>query len=131
VLLSFFRSSLPGRLLLWLLTLQSINLSIDPPDLYHNHVAEDMSINDIESIVELVLEEICVIDDAMRETDEADNEKNKLQVRYDTPSSGRNGILDLLPDFYLLQCIRNSDLHALFISGTKPETFNPPPEELA
>lgn len=52
------------------MTLQVVNISIDPAD--SNHFREDLSINDIESCVELVLEVFLDKSDAVKEVDEQD-----------------------------------------------------------
>lgn len=49
-------------------------MSIDTPDAHPDCVAEDLSINDIESFVELVLEDILKINNAIAEHDEADDD---------------------------------------------------------
>jgi hypothetical protein len=48
------------------------NFSIDTPDTYGDQVAEDLSFNDIESIAELVLENVLGVYDAIPEHDEND-----------------------------------------------------------
>jgi len=49
-------------------------MSVDTPDLQPDSVCEDLSVNDIESIVEFVLENIMHIDNAIAEHDESDNQ---------------------------------------------------------
>lgn len=115
-------------MILWLLILQSVNLSIDPPDPHHDHIAEDLGTNDIESIIELVLEEVCNLEDAIQETQETDAEKSKSSIRYDLVSSRRGEITSQTPGRYLLKSLWNATLDSLIVSGTKPETSSPPPE---
>ncbi|MCU0358576.1 MAG: hypothetical protein MUE95_13445, partial [Cyclobacteriaceae bacterium] len=50
-----------------------LNLSIDPPDLHSHTIPEDLSINDIESVIELVIEDILGFDSFFAENDEADD----------------------------------------------------------
>jgi len=58
---------------LWIgLALFIFNFSIDTPDVFGDDVAEDLSFNDIESITELVLEDILGIYNACPEHDEND-----------------------------------------------------------
>lgn len=60
---------------LWIgLTLFIFNFSIDAPDAFGDNVAEDLSFNDIESISELILEDLLGIYDACPEHDENDLE---------------------------------------------------------
>lgn len=58
----------------WLaLALHILNISIDAPDRYAESFPEDLTLNDIESISELVLENFLLIDNAIAEHDEHDN----------------------------------------------------------
>lgn len=60
---------------LWIsLTIFIFNFSIDAPDVYGDAVAEDLSFNDIESISELILEDVLGIYNAFPEHDENDLE---------------------------------------------------------
>jgi hypothetical protein len=59
----------------WLvMALLIFNYSIDVPDAFGDEVAEDLSFNDIESIAELVLENVLGVYDAIPEHDENDLE---------------------------------------------------------
>lgn len=49
-----------------------LNLSVDSPDAQVNHLPEDLSINDMESVVEIILEGWLEIEDAIPEHDESD-----------------------------------------------------------
>ncbi len=51
-----------------------LNISVDPADSTPNHVPEDLSINDQESIVEIVLEKIFGYENAIKEYDDHDTE---------------------------------------------------------
>lgn len=49
-----------------------LNSSIDVPDIYEQFVPEDLTYNDIETIVELVLEDVLGIENAICEQDDVD-----------------------------------------------------------
>jgi hypothetical protein len=51
-----------------------INCSVDAPDMQLNAIAESDSHNDMESIVEIVLEKVLEIENAIPEHDESDDE---------------------------------------------------------
>lgn len=121
--LSIIRSSLASRLALWFLLLLLLNLSIDPPDSRPAHIAEDLTVNEIESILELVLEEVCAMESSVPESDESDEEKNIAKVRYDL--FGQDGAVTV---YRLLMAVQTSCFDSPFISGTKPEIASPPPE---
>lgn len=57
-----------------LLALYILNFSIDSPDSAPDHIAEDLSLNDIESFYEFFLEDIIGIENAVEEHDERDHE---------------------------------------------------------
>ncbi len=59
--------------LLWgLMGLVLLNISVDTPDPHPQFVPEDLSVNDPESIVEIVVEEILGYEDAIQEYDDQD-----------------------------------------------------------
>jgi hypothetical protein len=67
---------------LWLgMALHIFNFSIDTPDNFSDQVPEDLSINDIESISELVLEKFLGIYNACPEHDEQDPEDGGFAKR--------------------------------------------------
>jgi len=80
----FFR-----QLICWILLLQLINISIDPPDLKrikdgrHAH-SEDLSINEIESVYELISER--VFDTSVPESDDDDITKSNDSCELYFPS---------------------------------------------
>jgi hypothetical protein len=57
------------------------NVSVDSPDAQPESVPEDLSINDMESIVEIVLEKGLNIDNAIAEYDEPDeNDSGSIEM---------------------------------------------------
>ena len=54
------------------MALHIFNISVDTPDAQPESVPEDLSINDMESVVEIVLEKGLGIDNAIAEHDEPD-----------------------------------------------------------
>lgn len=56
------------------MALHIFNLSIDAPDAQPESIAEDLSVNDIESVTELVLEKLLMIENAIPESDEKDTD---------------------------------------------------------
>jgi hypothetical protein len=70
-LFAYLRKEFSKTVVVLAMTLQVINISIDPADQFTG--AEDMAINEIESCVELVLEVVLDYHGAIDETDEADD----------------------------------------------------------
>jgi hypothetical protein len=62
------------RVIAWLMALYLFNFSIDTRDAHPDHIAEDLSLNDIESIFEFSLECILGIHNAVAEHDERDQD---------------------------------------------------------
>lgn len=54
-----------------------LNISVDTADPHPNHIPEDLSINDQESIVELILEQILGYENAIEEYDDNDTGEHK------------------------------------------------------
>lgn len=62
----------------FLMALHILNLSVDSPDPRPDYIPEDLSFNDMESIVEIVLEQMLDIEDAVPETDDDDTSRSLL-----------------------------------------------------
>jgi hypothetical protein len=73
-LIQLFRTYLAGKVVTCILALQLLNASVDPEDREHFGTQEDLTHNDLESLVEIVLEEFLDFDNIMGESDESDTE---------------------------------------------------------
>lgn len=62
-----------------------LNISVDPADPNPEHIPEDLSFNDQESIVEIVVEKVLGFEDAIKEHDDHDTEDHnkKKNVKID------------------------------------------------
>jgi hypothetical protein len=56
------------------MALHVINCSVDAPDPQPENIPEDLSYNDMESIVEIVLEQVLKIENAISEKDDVDTD---------------------------------------------------------
>lgn len=56
-----------------------LNISVDTADPNPEHIPEDLSINDQESIVEIVIEKVLGFEDAIKEYDDHDTEDHNKQ----------------------------------------------------
>jgi hypothetical protein len=70
VMMPFLRKKLFTTIVCMIVSVQLFNLSFDPADISYGK--EDLSINEIESCLELILEIILGHDDAVKESDESD-----------------------------------------------------------
>lgn len=72
---SFLRKGFVRTSVVVLLTIQVVNVCIDPHDNFLG--AHDMAVNEVESCIEFVLEVVLDQTDAVKETDEHDNTTTK------------------------------------------------------
>lgn len=84
-MLSQIRNSVFTKILWGLIGLHLLNISVDTEDPNPEHIPEDLSINDQESIIEIVVEKILGYEDAIEEYDDHDTEDHnkKTNVKID------------------------------------------------
>lgn len=69
--------------ILWIvMAMHILNFSIDAPDIIDKSIAEDLSYNEIESLTELIAENILNIEDAFSESDEKGDEESGFFKKY-------------------------------------------------
>lgn len=74
------RKSKLSKFLMGLMGLYLFNLSVDTTDPYPEYIPEDLSFNDQESIIEIIIEQILGFENAIKEYDDHDTEEhNKKQ----------------------------------------------------
>lgn len=59
-----------------------LNISVDSNDLNPQYIPEDLSINDQESIVEIIVEQVLGYEDAIKEYDDNDAEDHNNQSNF-------------------------------------------------
>ncbi len=84
-MLSQIRNSVFTKIFWGLMGLYLLNISVDTADLNPEHIPEDLSINDQESILEIVVEKILGYENAIEEYDDHDTEDHnkKTNVKID------------------------------------------------
>lgn len=111
------------------MALYMFNFSVDAPDWHPDYMPEDLTINDMESIVEIVLEKIAKIENAIPEHEEKDGEHKSL--------STLKKALDLYQHYTLIRLIHRDVTvssskspwqQERFAEQNRPEIFSPPPE---
>lgn len=102
------------------------NVSVDPPDQFRFKMKEDLTINEIESIVELTFETIFGIEDFVPEGDDAD-QKSNIQIGSFVFKSGR---IDLISSQAYLQIkeITNCHFHQGDLAEGVQGILSPPPK---
>jgi hypothetical protein len=107
-------------------TLQVFNISIDPAD--HAPGREDLSINDIESCVELILEDMLGDPDAIDETDDRDEHSSKPAAHITLFSL--SGFLKVEEQQFKLVCDLKSSFADMGLYSYVPPIFAPPPKTI-
>lgn len=104
-MLSQIRNSVFTKILWGLIGLHLLNISVDTADPNPEHIPEDLSINDQESIIEIVLEKVLGYEDAIKEYDDHDTEDHNKKT---------NVKIDLTTHFII-----DNNLNHSFIETTK------------
>lgn len=76
------RHSIAVRFLWGFMGLYFLNISVDTVDAFPNHISEDLSFNDQESIVEIVVEQVLGFDNAIEEHDDPDTENHTKKSNF-------------------------------------------------
>lgn len=104
-MLKLLRHSIYTKILFGLMGLHFLNISVDAPDPFPEHIPEDLSFNDQESIVEIVIEKILGYENAIEEYDDHDKEDHTKKS---------NSKIDLIALHF-----NNSDHKPSFLEVTK------------
>ena len=87
-MLSQLRNSIITKAFWGLMGLYLLNISVDSSDFYPNHIPEDLTFNDQESVIEIIVEQVLGYEDAIKEYDDSDKEDHntKTNVKIDLTS---------------------------------------------
>ncbi|MEQ8358632.1 MAG: hypothetical protein RH860_04030 [Cytophagales bacterium] len=127
-MLSRVRNSILTKFLWGIIGLYLLNISVDTADPKPEHIPEDLSFNDQESIVEIVVEKIFGFEDAIKEYDDHDAEDHnkKKNVKIDLVVHVINVLKNDSNRVYKRKK-RYPDYEARLIKGFD-EKDNPPPK---
>jgi len=78
--MKWFRENKIIKCVWFVFAIHVFNTSIDPTDIRSKSESEDLAINDIETLTELVAENILHIENAVPEHDEKDSEEGKIDT---------------------------------------------------
>jgi len=104
------------------------NFSVDAPDAQPDYVSEDLSYNDMESVVEILLEQVLGFENAIAEHDEKDTEDgNSFDIKrqivfFHQTKLKNNKVFD-----YVLHIIVTTN-YEQYSSQFHPEIVPPPPK---
>jgi hypothetical protein len=102
-----------------------VNLSIDPPDREAPGLPEDSSFNDIESIAELITEQIFGLTDFFPEGDEPDDEGGFAKKLVEFRCAGRDVLLQI--DDHQFHLVIGYPFAEAFTAQYEPTPLIPPP----
>lgn len=127
--MKFFRNNIISRVFCFLMALHIMNLSVDTKDAAPDYIAEDLSINDQESVVELVLEKVMGIENAIQEQDEPDQDDGGALdfKKVDLISQSVNKLFLERKLFFEYNKLKTNYL-VPFHQSPSFDVFSPPPE---
>ena len=124
-----FRNSRFTSLFYGFMACYMLNICVDLPDALPNHIPEDLSYNDQESIIELILEKVLGYEDAIPEHEDNDPDQNttlKSNVTIDS------FVLPLFKSKFNPQLSKGKkqdySIYFLHFPTHYPEIHLPPPE---
>jgi hypothetical protein len=127
-------SAFVHRLICLLMSLHIINVSIDAPDQYGYtsllSTQADLSVNDIESYTELLLEEGLGMDNAIPEQDEPDEEALLVKLKQDYFFAQAFVFSVLLPRVQF-ESPRFYPLKPIYLPAPVADVISPPPQVAA
>lgn len=128
--MQIIRENIVFRLLCLVLALHILNFSVDTPDFQPEQVPEDLTYNDMESIMEVVLEQVLEINNAIAEHEENDTDEGNggfsVKKSIDFSYYDTRGIVLFLATNYTV-CSHNN-YQDNFSSKFHPELVPPPPK---
>lgn len=108
------------------LALYLFNYSIDSRDSHADHIAEDLSLNDIESLLEFTLEFVFGWENFMREHDEQDDRNGSL-IAHHIFIGGFTTVTCLPADVSGIEIVHHyRDPQQSFVQNS-PDILSPPP----
>ena len=124
-----FRQHIIFRLVCLMLAFHIFNFSVDTPDAQSDYVPEDLTYNDMESVVEIVLENVFDIQNAIAEHDENDTEEgNSFTIKKDFSFHNRSKVEKINIFDNGLHITISTDYKEQFSSQFHPEIVPPPPK---
>lgn len=114
------------KLLVGFLALHILNLSVDSPDAQPYFVAEDLSINDQESFIELVVEKIFGFEDAFAEFDDPDSSNINVKLILPVPSLAQGFLFT--PFIHYFQLFTGHHVASRFWQIPTLGNLSPPPK---
>jgi hypothetical protein len=122
------RNSALTKILWGIMGLYLFNISVDTADPYPEHIPEDLSINDQESIIEILVEQVLGYENAFKEYDDHDKEDHntKANVKFDFTN---HNFAELVLNYKtIIAALPNFPNYATYLTKGLQEQDIPPPK---
>ena len=127
--MKFIREHIIFRCLWFVLALHIFNCSVDTPDPQSDNVPEDLTYNDMESVVEIVLEQVLDINNAIAEKDDTDTDgDNGLNLKKELDFSYHQSSLKTLFCNTSIVVCKHALYKDKYSEQFHPELTPPPPK---
>jgi len=110
------------------MALHIFNCSVDTPDPEPDSVSEDLSFNDMESVVEIILEQVFGIDNAIAEHDEPDEDANGFTIKKGLDVYNYKPFIKITAVPYKICFFNHSHYKEQFYELFHHEIASPPPK---
>lgn len=106
-----------------------LNISVDPADPNHHLIPEDLSFNDQESIVEIIVEQVLGYENAIKEYDDPDTEDQKKKKNIKLEWLFRKNVAsEFTTDFSFIRKQKFYTIHGTRFDNRFKEIDSPPPK---
>lgn len=127
--MKFIREHIIFRCLWFVLALHIFNCSADTRDPQPYNVPEDLTYNDMESVVEIVLEQVLDINNAIPETDDTDTDgDNGLNLKKGLDFSYHQSVLKILFCNISVTVCKHAFFKEKYSEQFHPGLISPPPK---
>lgn len=125
-MITIFRKSRYFQWILWITLFQVSNLSIDAPENEPEYYKEDLTFNEMESVVEIFLEVVLCMEDALPENQDNDDGQESTQNHKGKKTYIFSESQVLFSQYH---SVRSSlIIKNFYYSQFDPPPFSPPPE---
>lgn len=126
-MLNQFRNSVITNVLWGMIGLFMLNISVDAADPNPEHIPEDLSINDQESIIEIIVEKVLGYEDAFKEYDDRDTEDQNKKTNVKIDLINRH-TTHCIVEFSLIETKKQTflDYNAFLTNGFQKSDIPPP-----
>lgn len=130
--MQFIRQHKIFKLFWFMMAALFINTSVDPVDPHGDWVAEDLSVNEMETIIEIVAEQILDIEDCFEERDDKDpDDSAPVKPVKDISEIEPSKVIGLKSPPSLVNSHSQPDYFKRFRSQFDGEVNDPPPKPTA